>query len=128
MFERLIRLDNWARAAGFVTIFGSALVCSLLWALYQTPPGQLESQALCIYKLAEICFVRPVDQNGGIFGFAEFVQAFGLLALVFTVSDVRSRFRLGTSPIPFWPTAFWFSGFIGGGGLPRSSGPVGMLV
>ena len=36
-FARLRRWRNWARAAGFITIFTSAIVCSFLWALSNPP-------------------------------------------------------------------------------------------
>jgi hypothetical protein len=36
-FWRLRRWENWAKAAGFITIFGSIIVCSFLWAISNPP-------------------------------------------------------------------------------------------
>src|SRR5262249_24309846 len=44
-------------------------------------------------------------------------QAFALLVLVYTVSDVRYRFRVETAPIPFWRMTFWICAPIGVGTL-----------
>jgi hypothetical protein len=63
------------------------------------------------------CIVTPDRQTTGIFGFAVFVQAFALLILVYTASDVRSRFRVATAPIRLWVLIFWSSAFIGLGTL-----------
>jgi len=60
-----------------------------------------------------MCLAVPNDQAAGIFGFAEFVQAFALLVLIFTVSEVRIRFRIETAPIPLWKVTFVVSAFIG---------------
>jgi hypothetical protein len=49
------------------------------------------------------------NSDGKIFGFAEFVQAFALLILIYTFSDVRYRFRVATAPIPIWWITFWMS-------------------
>ncbi len=61
--------------------------------------------------------VVPPKQEGGIFGFAEFVQAFALLVLIYTLSDVRYRFRVETAPIHLFRATFWLVGFIGVGTL-----------
>lgn len=61
--------------------------------------------------------VIPPKQEGGIFGFAEFVQAFALLVLIYTLSDVRYRFRVETAPIRLFGATFWIAGFIGVGTL-----------
>jgi len=56
-----------------------------------------------------------VPPSNKIFGFAEFVQAFALLVLVYTMSDVRYRFRAATAPISIWAITFWLCGIIGFG-------------
>ncbi|HZE55486.1 MAG TPA: hypothetical protein VE111_19715 [Bradyrhizobium sp.] len=67
----------------------------------------------CFYRLFDLCFVVPPESKGGIFGFAEFVQAFALLVLIFTVSGVRYQFRVATAPIRLWLLTYWGSGSIG---------------
>src|SRR5262245_13027504 len=71
----------------------------------------------CIYQTLGICFVTATPISGNVFGFAEFVHAFVLLVLVYTVLVVRYRFRLATAPLPLWQIAFWMSAAIGVGTL-----------
>ncbi|MFN0106702.1 MAG: hypothetical protein ACKV2U_31985 [Bryobacteraceae bacterium] len=71
----------------------------------------------CDRSFLGMCLVVPPEQGVGIFGFAEFVQAFALLALIYTLSGVRYRFRIGIAPIPIWKITFWLSGVIGLGTL-----------
>ena len=66
----------------------------------------------CSYRIFGVCFVNA-QSDGHIFGFGEFVQAFALLVLIYTISDVRSRFRVSTAPIPIWGISFWVSAAIG---------------
>jgi len=92
------------------------------WAIIGLPivhavtPSALGSVDACAYRIIGICFVTPTSE-GKIFGFAEFVQAFALLILIYTVSDVRHRFRIATAPIPIWRVTFWLSAVIGVGTL-----------
>src|ERR1700720_3667494 len=67
----------------------------------------------CFRRFLGLCFVVPPESKGGIFGFAEFVQAFALLVLIFTVSGVRYQFRVATAPIRLWLLTYWGSGSIG---------------
>jgi hypothetical protein len=67
----------------------------------------------CVRTLLAVCFVVPPENEGGIFGFAEFVQAFALLVLIFTVSGTRYQFRVETAPIRLWLLTYWGSGAIG---------------
>jgi hypothetical protein len=67
----------------------------------------------CFRRLLGLCFVVPLESKGGIFGFAEFVQAFALLVLIFTVSGIRYQFRVATAPIRLWLLTYWGSGLIG---------------
>lgn len=71
----------------------------------------------CEQTLLGMCLVEPAKQSGGIFGFAEFVQALALLVIVYTVTDVRYRFRLSTAPLPLWPLTFIVTALIGVGTL-----------
>jgi hypothetical protein len=67
----------------------------------------------CYRRLLGLCLIIPPESKGGIFGFAEFVQAFALLVLIFTVSGVRYQFRVATAPIRLWLLTYWGSGSIG---------------
>jgi hypothetical protein len=64
-----------------------------------------------------MCLVIPPEQSGGIFGFTEFVTAFALLVLIYTMSEVQYRFRVATAPLPLWRITYWLSAFIGFGTL-----------
>lgn len=59
----------------------------------------------------------PPEQSGGIFGFTEFVTAFALLVLIYTMSEVQYRFRVATAPLPLWRITYGLSAFIGFGTL-----------
>jgi hypothetical protein len=83
---------------------------------WQIPPEVL-SQARSVCDVLNLCLVPAVPPSNKIFGFAEFVQAFALLVLVYTMSDVRYRFRAATAPVPVWGITFWLSGIIGFGTL-----------
>ena len=44
----------------------------------------------CAYNYFGLCLIPASGQaNAGFFGFAEFIGAFALLAIVFTIADVR---------------------------------------
>jgi hypothetical protein len=84
------------------------------WAVHFPLPAPPVSS--CDNLLAGMCLVEP-SSTGRIFGFSEFVQAFALLILVYTVSDTRSRFRVATAPFRFQILMFVASGTIGLGTL-----------
>src|SRR5436190_2096302 len=84
---------------------------SCAWA----PTSTGTSVPLYVCDLLGLCRVAAVPPSNKIFGFAEFVQAFALLVLVYTMSDVRYRFRAATAPIPIWAITFWLCGIIGFG-------------
>jgi hypothetical protein len=67
----------------------------------------------CVRDILGFCFVVPPEGKGGIFGFAEFVQAFALLVLIFTVTGARYQFRIDSSPIRLWSLTYWGAGAIG---------------
>jgi hypothetical protein len=67
----------------------------------------------CDIPFLGLCLVVPPEDQVKIFGFAEFVQAFAILVLIFTVSDVRYRFRARTAPISLQLLTFGLSAFIG---------------
>jgi hypothetical protein len=75
---------------------------------------------VCEKLYFEICLVRP---SGGlessIFGFAEFISALALLVIVYTVTDIRYRFRLAVAPAPLSRLTYYLIliGIIGFGTL-----------
>ena len=81
------------------------------------PPAALQTTEECYATFLGVCFVVPPEGKGGIFGFAEFVQAFALLVIIFTVSGMRYQFRVETAPIPLWQLTYWTSGLIGAAAL-----------
>ena len=83
--------------------------------VYHRPPPSMAvtpTTEECFRKLLGVCFVVPPESDGGIFGFAEFVQAFALLVLIFTVSGMRYQFRVETAGWLCLLT-YWSSGAIG---------------
>src|SRR5688572_24735932 len=87
------------------------------WGFAEPAVSTTPTPMTCEYPFFGMCLIVPGEQDGGIFGFSEFVQAFALLVLVYTVSDVRYRFRVETAPIRIWQLTFWISGVIGIGTL-----------
>jgi hypothetical protein len=84
--------------------------------IYHHPPpstAAMPATEECHQRLLGLCFVIPLEGKNGIFGFAEFVQAFALLVLIFTVSGARYQFRVATAPIRIWHLTFLGSGLIG---------------
>ena len=72
----------------------------------------------CAYELLGICFeLPPENQQSAIFGFAEFVSALALLVIVYTITNVRYRFRVAVTRIPLLLTTFILIGVIGIGTL-----------
>ena len=51
------------------------------------------------------------------FGFSEYLAALALMILVWTTTDVRSRFRIATAPIPLHLLSFGTIAFVGAGTL-----------
>jgi hypothetical protein len=66
----------------------------------------------CERELLGICFVTP-SNSPTIFGFSEFISALALLLVVYTITDVRFRFRVAIAPQPVFSITFWLMGFIG---------------
>ena len=72
----------------------------------------------CSQKFLEVCLVRPpAGLETSIFGFAEFGTALALLIIVYTISDVRYRFRINVAPIPLFRLTYVLLGIIGFGSL-----------
>ena len=55
--------------------------------------------------------------QSSIFGFAEFISALALLVIVYTVTDIRYRFRLAVAPAPLFRLTYYLIGMIGFGTL-----------
>ncbi|HHH3216774.1 TPA: hypothetical protein ACPY7G_002823 [Morganella morganii] len=56
----------------------------------------------------DLCFVPPNLTTSGmkIFGFSEFLASLALLVVVFTVTDIRYKFRISIAPIPIYKITF----------------------
>jgi hypothetical protein len=121
------------QAAGFVLFalfligFGAAL-----WSASNKPPHDFHrvlrstvaiaapdaaGKSVCDRYIFNICFVTPPPVDGPLFGFAQFITALALLLLVYTLSDVRYRFRIAVAPIPLRRLTFGFLIIIGLGTL-----------
>jgi hypothetical protein len=70
----------------------------------------------CVNSFLGICFV-PVTSTASIFGFKDFIAALALLIIIYTISDVRYRFRIAVSPTPLYKISYWLIGIIGFGTL-----------
>ncbi|MDR6521625.1 hypothetical protein J2789_004312 [Variovorax paradoxus] len=54
-----------------------------------------------------VCFI-PLDATGTkFFGFSEFLAGLALLVLVWTLADIRYKFRIQTAPLPLQTITFW---------------------
>ncbi len=72
----------------------------------------------CEKLYLEICFVIPSSRlDPAIFGFPEFISALALLVIVYTVTDIRYRFRLAVAPAPLFQLTYVLIGIIGFGTL-----------
>jgi hypothetical protein len=94
------------------------LICWLeaLACVWPPAPILLESpRSVC--EVTGLCFIDAPDQTAKVFGFAEFVQAFALLVVIYTVSDVRYRFRIRVAPLDIWFWTFVLTLIIGFGTL-----------
>jgi hypothetical protein len=72
----------------------------------------------CDFTFLSLCFTpAPADSGFAIFGFAEFLTALALLALVFNSSDFLYQFRLSVAPLPLKRITFLATATIGAGTL-----------
>ena len=67
----------------------------------------------CTSLAIGICWVPAQLIPDPVFGFAEYVGALALLAVVYTVTDIRYRFRLQSAPIPLGLVTYILTAFIG---------------
>jgi hypothetical protein len=93
---------------------GVVLVADLLFYLRTVRGVSVTLSADCPLGL---CLVAASSTAHKIFGFAEFVTALALLVIVYTVTDVRYRFRVAIAPIPLFSLTFVPLAFIGLGTL-----------
>ncbi len=72
----------------------------------------------CESEYLGICLVKPSENLGGaIFGFSEFVTALALMVVVYTVTDVRYRFRVAIASAPLFGITYFLIGCMGVGTL-----------
>lgn len=75
----------------------------------------------CEKLLWEICLVSPSSGlESSIFGFAEFISALALLVIVYTITDIRYKFRVAIAPtslLPLFDLTYCLIGVIGFGTL-----------
>jgi hypothetical protein len=55
----------------------------------------------CKFVIFNICYVEPIKTVNPIFGFAEFIAAFSLLMVLYTITDTRYKFRISVAPTSF---------------------------
>jgi hypothetical protein len=70
----------------------------------------------CVQSFLGICFVATKG-TASLFGFKDFIAALALLIIVYTVSDVRYRFRVAVAPIPLFKITYALIAVIGFGTL-----------
>ncbi|KAF0166088.1 MAG: hypothetical protein FD157_707 [Rhodocyclaceae bacterium] len=70
----------------------------------------------CTYLFWDICLV-PTKEVVSLFGFKDFIAALALLIIIYTVSDIRYRFRVSVAPIPLFKITYALIGLIGFGTL-----------
>lgn len=70
----------------------------------------------CVSTFWGICFV-PVTTTANLFGFKDFIAALALLIIVYTISDIRYRFRVSISPTPLFKLSYILTCLIGFGTL-----------
>jgi len=70
----------------------------------------------CVQLLWGICFV-PTQGAATLFGFKDFIAALALLIIIYTVSDIRYRFRVTVAPVSLFKITYALIGLIGFGTL-----------
>ncbi|MCK5518059.1 MAG: hypothetical protein KAI61_01470 [Alphaproteobacteria bacterium] len=72
----------------------------------------------CVYQVLSLCFKNPSEfSTYTIFGFSEFIGALALLVVVYTITDVRYKFRIRVAPLPLLKIAFSVITVVGLGSL-----------
>jgi hypothetical protein len=70
----------------------------------------------CVNSLFGICLV-PANGTTSLFGFRDFIAALALLVIIYTITDIRYRFRVVVAPIPLFKITYAFISVIGFGTL-----------
>jgi hypothetical protein len=70
----------------------------------------------CVDSFWGICFVAA-NSTANLFAFKDFIAALALLIIIYTVTDIRYRFRVSVSPIPLLKISYALIGLIGFGTL-----------
>lgn len=70
----------------------------------------------CVNSFWGICFV-PTTTTASLFGFKDFIAALALLIIIYTISDIRYRFRVSVSPTSLFMISYVLIGLIGFGTL-----------
>ena len=64
----------------------------------------------CARVVLHLCLVEQAPLPSGfvpsLFGFPQFMSALALLAVVYTVTDIRYRFRLAVAPVSLYPVTY----------------------
>lgn len=66
----------------------------------------------CEKEVLEICLVTP-SNSPSIFGFSDFITALALLLVVYTITDVRFRFRIGIAQHSLHNLTFYLIAILG---------------
>src|SRR5690606_19091316 len=95
------------------------IISALAVALYATPFVAAYAGLFtdCARLAPALCLESSKSGAPGIFGFAEFVQAFALLVIVYTFTDVKYRFRIAVAPLPILPLTYVAAALVGAGTL-----------
>jgi hypothetical protein len=70
----------------------------------------------CFHLFFGICFVQTTG-SASLFGFKDFIAALALLIIIYTVSDIRYRFRVAVAPISLFKITYVLISLIGFGTL-----------
>lgn len=70
----------------------------------------------CVHLIWGICLV-PTTGTASLFGFKDFIAALALLIIVYTVSDIRYRFRVSVAPLPLFTITYALIILVGFGTL-----------
>ncbi|MBA6383658.1 hypothetical protein H4J45_09755 [Colwellia sp. BRX10-6] len=71
----------------------------------------------CDWNILSVCLVKAGSSTSTIFGFSEFLSALALLVIVYTITDVRYKFRIATAPFNLPKASFTIIAIIGIGTL-----------
>lgn len=78
-------------------------------------------QESCYWLLSHdwnFCFMSAGENPAvKIFGYAEFLASLAILVVIFTLVDIRYKFRIAVAPLPIMPIAFVVIAFVGIGTL-----------